>query len=404
MQRAKTIFIEFLLISLLCVVQGEKCYLRELIDRKRHIYSDACKAAIYTDEEVDILPQLEICNLEVQFLRLQEVFADGYNSFNQTSLMPDVLGIGVQKGGTSALQFYLWHHKQVYAHRELKELHYFDQCNTLPIEAYQKWFKGMSKKQTHKIDITPEYVFYPDAPCLMSVLAPHAKLILILRDPIERYLSAFRYEKQRQPLERFSQDAQFLSISFNDLVNATISTMTNTCQFQTQGQGQDIGGMELADWYECFGCKSPLRGRTQKWYFRKTEQQEDKYAQFLGRGMYLVQIKWLLQFFDKSQLYIIDSSKMKKNTMGTINDTLKFIGLDNSIEKKVFQKKIHRTSKKGEFSNEVLYQDGLVKLHEFYHPQIVALKKYLVEEFGEEFESVGKWPTYNDSFNLEDYF
>eukprot|EP01024_Parvocaulis_polyphysoides_P041050 TRINITY_DN37584_c0_g1_i3.p1 TRINITY_DN37584_c0_g1~~TRINITY_DN37584_c0_g1_i3.p1 ORF type:complete len:285 (-),score=5.14 TRINITY_DN37584_c0_g1_i3:123-977(-) len=53
---------------------------------------------------------------------------------------------------------------------------------------------------------------------------------LTVRDVFTRSDVANAFGSQNVYFEGYSKDSQFLAISFNDLVNATISTMTNTCQ------------------------------------------------------------------------------------------------------------------------------------------------------------------------------
>jgi hypothetical protein len=106
---------------------------------------------------------------------------------------PNFLGIGAQKAGTTWLYANLKMHPQIFMPDE-KELHYFNwQSNDKTVKWYSSQFDGARDKC--KGDITPAYSILSDEKIdLVHQLMPGAKLILIVRDPIERAWSAARME------------------------------------------------------------------------------------------------------------------------------------------------------------------------------------------------------------------
>ena len=101
--------------------------------------------------------------------------------------LPHFLGLGTQKGGTTSLQKLLEQHTEVYL-PPCKEVHYF----SLHSEQPPSWYAAHYDKARHsqrRGDITPFYLFHPDAPARIRKLLPDARMIVLLRDPVERALS-----------------------------------------------------------------------------------------------------------------------------------------------------------------------------------------------------------------------
>jgi hypothetical protein len=114
--------------------------------------------------------------------------------------LPDFLIIGTQKGGTTSLYHYLSQHPDVLkAYR--KEVHYFDsyRYHRGPLE-YRAMFPlqasldRRAKRGRPAItgEATPSYLWYPTAPERVAALVPHAKLVVLLRDPRSRAFSQYR--------------------------------------------------------------------------------------------------------------------------------------------------------------------------------------------------------------------
>ena len=97
---------------------------------------------------------------------------------------PDFLGIGAQKAGTSWLHKNLRCHPQIYMPKT-KELHYFDWRPHRSLNTYAREFAG--GEALVKGEITPYSASLPRW-CIRYIhkLMPDTKLILFLRNPIDR--------------------------------------------------------------------------------------------------------------------------------------------------------------------------------------------------------------------------
>ena len=106
---------------------------------------------------------------------------------------PDFVGIGAMKCGTS------WWYRMIAAHPGVaslrKELHYLDQFTEVTDAdpaAYHRYFprpEGVLAGEW-----TPRYMHDVVAPAMLARLAPTAKVLVLLRDPVERYISGLAHE------------------------------------------------------------------------------------------------------------------------------------------------------------------------------------------------------------------
>ncbi len=109
---------------------------------------------------------------------------------------PDFVGIGVAKSGTTWWFSLLMSHPEIHVEYE-KELNYFNQhflrrldagrCTLADAEAYRNWFPRPEGTVTG--EWTPNYAFAGRLPAVVRAAAPGARLIVMLRDPVERYRS-----------------------------------------------------------------------------------------------------------------------------------------------------------------------------------------------------------------------
>lgn len=112
---------------------------------------------------------------------------------------PDFVGVGVQKAGTT------WWYHLIAAHpgvvdTEHKELHFFewhwDHAGDEYASLYAKYF---CRPPGLKVgEWTPRYATDPWTCAMLARAAPEARLLLLLRDPIERFRSGVSMYRSRQ--------------------------------------------------------------------------------------------------------------------------------------------------------------------------------------------------------------
>lgn len=107
---------------------------------------------------------------------------------------------GTQKGGTRALCAYLRQHPQIQIAN--KELHFFDDdgkydrmSDRFEIDLYETYFSP--SKEMMAGECTPIYMWHDSAPYRIREYNPDMKIIVILRNPIERAFSHWHMEVER---------------------------------------------------------------------------------------------------------------------------------------------------------------------------------------------------------------
>ena len=106
---------------------------------------------------------------------------------------PDFVIFGTERGGTTSLYNYLLTENSRVMSALRKEIHFFDQN-------YNKgWTWYLSHFPVRKDDIlsgeaSPHYYFFPEAAQRVAQALPDAKLIILLRNPIDRAYSHYQHE------------------------------------------------------------------------------------------------------------------------------------------------------------------------------------------------------------------
>lgn len=124
-------------------------------------------------------------------------------------LLPDFLILGAQRSGTSSLFKYLCRHSQI--GRPLrKETEYFTVRHGRGLGWYRAHFPLAARRTLRRLlgsdlqtfEATPDYLFFPGAAERAAALLPEARLVVLLRDPVERAWSHYRHVVRlgREPL------------------------------------------------------------------------------------------------------------------------------------------------------------------------------------------------------------
>jgi Sulfotransferase domain len=107
---------------------------------------------------------------------------------------PDFVIIGAQRGGTTSLYSYLLGHPLIEGPRA-KELHYFDLEFSRGRRRYLANFPVAARSRHLTLgEATPYYLFHPHVPARLAQELPNARLIALLRDPVDRALSHYHHE------------------------------------------------------------------------------------------------------------------------------------------------------------------------------------------------------------------
>lgn len=197
---------------------------------------------------------------------------------------PHFLVLGAQKAGTTSLYHLLQLHPQVYL-PECKEVHYFSLEAYRPMMWYEAHFTKANKDQLCG-DITPYYLFHPECPPRIQRVLPNAKLVVLVRDPVDRALSQYFHACR---------------LGFEDL-----------------GLEEALNAEEARLW----GHETVLKVKCA----HHISHQRHSY---LSRSRYEQQLRRYLHYFDKNQLMVIRSETLYQDTTETWSNLLDFLELDS---------------------------------------------------------------------------
>ena len=122
--------------------------------------------------------------------------------------LPDFVIIGSQKCGTTALHAYLQRHPEVAMSRP-KELDYF--ISELNLDKGIEWYRGRFDESARvRGESSPNYTAYPvfdGVPERMAKVLPDAKLIFMVRDPVDRVRAGYYHQYSNRTESRAMRDA-----------------------------------------------------------------------------------------------------------------------------------------------------------------------------------------------------
>jgi Sulfotransferase domain len=128
-------------------------------------------------------------------------------------LLPDFVIIGAAKAGTTSLYGWLSEHPYV-SPATHKEVHYFDYNHYrgedwyrahFPLERERAAFTAEHGRPFLTGEASPPYIAHDWAPQRLARLLPQAKLLVTLRNPVDRAYSQFQMSRREdeEPLESF---------------------------------------------------------------------------------------------------------------------------------------------------------------------------------------------------------
>ncbi len=114
--------------------------------------------------------------------------------------LPQVYIIGVKRGGTSSLFWYLLEHPWALPPFRLrKEIKFYIYMYDLGPQWYRAYFpyKSRLRQGYFTLDATPSYFPHPPFPERVMQLTPRARMILLLRNPVIRTISHYFHNRRR---------------------------------------------------------------------------------------------------------------------------------------------------------------------------------------------------------------
>lgn len=114
--------------------------------------------------------------------------------------LPTFLGIGVARGGTTWLHTLLSGHPDVFMPTRRKEVRYFDRHHDEGLDWYASFFCPSTEASRYAAigEISPQYFYCDACPKRIEAAIPDAKLLVMLRHPVDRAYSHYGFVVQRR--------------------------------------------------------------------------------------------------------------------------------------------------------------------------------------------------------------
>jgi len=215
-------------------------------------------------------------------------------------MKPDFIIIGVQKGGTTSLYHYLVQHPQIAPALD-KEVHFFDLEFDRGWDWYESRFPGRknperegdpawtsSANQVITGEASPYYIFHPLVPQRIAQALPTIKIIVLLRDPVDRAISHYYHAvrwgfEQLAIADAFTQEKDRLAGEVEKiLANPNYQSFNHRhLSYLSRGLYAD----QLERWFEYFSRDQVLILSSEAFY-QAPETYLHKVEQFLGVSPY----------------------------------------------------------------------------------------------------------------------
>ena len=246
-------------------------------------------------------------------------------SKNSTNSFPDFLGIGAQKSGTTWLYKNLREHPQLYL-PETKEIHFFDWHFYKSIHWYYKHFKDADISQC-KGEITPCYsVLSENKIRFIQKMNPKLKIILLLRNPIER---------------AWSHAVMNLAKRTKTEINFAIIDLVSIIKLAKRKKKKEIHLIKDEEFIAHFN-----------------------HSRSIERGNYLKIIRMWKNYFPSEQIFIGDYNQLKKSPQKLLNEVFNFLEVKKITDWNEYplKSKINITETKNNKASDKL-QEYLSKLY-----------------------------------------
>jgi len=198
-----------------------------------------------------------------------------------TGALPTFILVGAMKCGTTSLHQYLGAHPQVCV-SDPKEPDFFLQRTEKGLDWYRQCFSGEAQEYGEASTNYTKYPTFQGVPARMHEVLPEAKLLYLVRDPIERALSHYAHNR--------------------------------------------VAGREARPVDEAF------RPATESHY--------------LQTSRYHAQVSRYLDHYPREQLLVVEAERLRNERMEVLREIFAFLGVSTDVDASAFADEYHTTSGK----------------------------------------------------------
>ena len=259
-------------------------------------------------------------------------------------VLPNFIIIGAGRAGTTALYSYLIQHPNVFpAYTEKNEpvgdLHFFEYMISNKVGWYKSHFPTQLTRLYHERknsfitgEFTSTYIYHPAVPKRIFSLLPKIKLIVILRNPVDKAYSTYCQQFQSEEY----------TTSFEDTIDA---------EFRRMKLNKDVSSLNS----------------------NNPDFENSVAHNIIRHGIYADYLEHWLEIFNKKQILILNSDDLKKTTRETLHHVFNFLNISNHDIKDISEVNVGRYTP--------IDKSTRKRLIKFYKPHNQKLNKLLGTSF-----------------------
>lgn len=222
-------------------------------------------------------------------------------------VLPDFLIVGAQQSGTTSLYYNLIQHPLILPCIR-KEVHYFDRYYNCD----EYWYRGHfpTFHQMRRLELkygwkpitgeaTPDYMVDPSTIDRIARSIPDARLIVLLRNPVDRAFSNYHNN-----IRKGNEHRSFEEVLESDPV-LSAESVENIMSDPSSWYGKQKKGL-------------------------------------LQHGLYVYQLERLYKRFPKENILVLQAEQMFNNTSAVYREVLNFLDLPDFTPEKFIRSKLHK--------------------------------------------------------------
>jgi hypothetical protein len=250
--------------------------------------------------------------------------------------LPDFLLIGVVKGGTTSFFWDLCCHVQI-ASPVCKEVNYFNLNTDKSLNWYRAHFPMRSRLRNAVVrkitgEASARYFYTPDAPKQVQRFMPDVRLIVMLRNPVDRAFS--QYQMHRRHASRHSRTLPTFEVQIRRELECA-----RRHPIQVEAYEEAAGSYDL---------------------------------RYVRRGVYLPFIHYWLSVFGREQMLILRSEDYFENPMPVLEQAFIFLAVSTDNLGHITPNRLNLGGYQDEMPADVRQE-----LEEFFEPHNKALYEFL---------------------------
>ena len=252
-------------------------------------------------------------------------------------VLPDFLIIGVHKCGTTSLYDYLKQHPLVIQAFK-KEIPFFGRFYLKGENWYRAHFPTIFEKKMRPGSMTgeayPGTIFDSRSPQRIQRLLPHAKMIVLMRNPVDRAFSHYQHNLRENKGEM---------LSFEEAIKE------EAVRWAVEMAQRQEGERRIVKEYKVFS--------------------------YLTRGHYAEHLEPWLEIFPRDQFHFIKTEEMSINSEAVLRGVFNFLSLSD------FHLADYKRSNEGRYGQK-MNPETRKKLLDYYRPHNEKLARLLGRDFG----------------------